>query len=69
MGTKDMISKMLKVSSELTLNANAAVERNYTEDQIKTHMQIGFDDLLFGMGVSIETANKIQKMIDEDLRR
>jgi hypothetical protein len=64
-----MLKRMLKVSSDLTLGANAAVERNYTMNQIKTDMQISYFDLLFGIGVSIETANKIQKMVDEDLGR
>jgi hypothetical protein len=64
----DMISRTLKACSELSLGVKAALERNYTENQIKVDIQIEVHKLLTAMGVSIEACNKIQQIIDEDLK-
>lgn len=64
----EMIIRTLTACSELTLSVRAAFERNYTKHQIRVDIQIEVHKLLHAMDVSIESVNKIQQIIDADLR-
>lgn len=56
---------MLKTSSALTRAANAAIEQNYSNNQIDEDIKIEIDHLLFALGLTISDMHEVDKIVEK----